>query len=364
MSPAKASVFQSSSQCTNLRNTDTQTAGDLGGRIDRQTSPLLSNGGDKSPVSRNIEDDSNLDIAIADSSNRNNRQPISVMDSRGKGSRMKRRRIVSDPDATDDQSPSTQFRVKEEPPQSDIMMLDRSAVQVEDEEGTTLDIENSNYVPAAKISIKGTVGQRKVVDGGEESPERAAVESAIDVQDEGQLLRGSREQEPSMFSKAQLTTYAKKRKALDSQQITSNRAETPSPGDKANGTTQEPSTAPAFSTPTSGRANASPNQTSSYITRAKTAKSSLNATESISHGSPLPKKRPQARMRNEEQHSERSPKVVHVKEEAPDSMSDGRPRITGGDDEGTFIFPYHACYQRLFGEPYPSRPALHLAFQA
>jgi hypothetical protein len=288
------------------------------------------------PIPKDSAEDSTFGPGSHDSSTAAEHLPDNSTNSREKGTRTKRRRIVSDPDMVDAPSRLIPSQVKEEPSPTDVTMVDRTAFQVAADGTTTLEIEKSTQVVEVEVPILDTVGVKanKISDAGEESPERAAVESAIDEHHDEQSLGGTRDEEKSIVSKPRPKTYAKKRKALDNEQIASDRAETPTPGNKATSSIREPVSASALSTPLTGRSKPSLNQTSAYVTRAKNGNPSTTASDLKSQGSPFSKKRQQVRTSKNDENGEKSPGIVRVKEEAHDPMNDGRPRITGGDDEG------------------------------
>jgi hypothetical protein len=307
------------------------------------------------PIPKDSAEDSTFGPGSHDSSTAAEHLPDNSTNSREKGTRTKRRRIVSDPDTVDAPSRLIPSQVKEEPSPTDVTMVDRTAFQVAADGTTTLESEESAQVVEVEGPILDAVGvdANKISDAGEESPERAAVESAIDEHHEEQSLGGTREEEKSIVSKPRPKTYAKKRKALDNEQIGSDRAETPTPGNKATSTTRESASASALSTPLTTRSKPSPNQSSAYVTRAKLWNYTTTALDSNSHGSPLPKKRQQVKTSKNGEDGEKSPGMVRVKEEAPDPVNDGRPRITGGDDEGThtaIIYVYIAHLPSCFTE--------------
>lgn len=296
----------------------------------------------QTPIRKMIEDTLISDSPIGESSNGVVHQAKTVTGSRGRGARTKRRRVVSDPEAVNTQFRPLRNPIKEEPSQADAMMLDSAAAQDEDKT-TRLEIQDPRKVAGLASSQDKeravTVGAKKIMDAGEESPERDAVESAVDVQDDRQGLHFTKDEGNRTVGKSQPTTYAKKRKAVEPPQITSDRPETPMPGDRPDTVTQTLSPGIAFSTPLANRSKTSPNQHSSYITRSKIAKSSKIASDPNAPGSPFTMIRSHTKTSKGDEEQEKSPGIVHVKEEVSDSIFDGTPRITGGDDEGEDICP-------------------------
>lgn len=255
--------------------------------------------------------------------------------------RAKRRRIVSDPESGENQRHSQQIQVKQEPARSDIRMLDTPSFKAAAQDDETLDIEESAMMTEVEVSIPATVqpGVESLPEGGEDSPERAAVESAIGTQDGESTSNGILE-EPEIGSvKKPVTTYAKKRKTRDANQLMDGPAETPTLQALASDAMAESGKAPFVATPLSDPTKATPSQTSAYATRAKSGKSSKTgpaAEQSIaSSGSPLSRKRQHDNHSHGEGEGMISPGMVRVKEEIIDAPYNGRPRITGGDDEGT-----------------------------
>lgn len=289
------------------------------------------------PIPKEPAEVSTFGLASRDSSIAAEHLPDASTNSREKSTRMKRRRIVSDSETADAPTRPIQYQVKEEPSPTDVRMVDGTAFQVAAPGTTTLEKEELTQIIEVEVPLPTAVGigANKISDAGEESPERAAVESAIDEHHDQQSLGGTREEEKSIVNKSRVKTYAKKRKTLDAEQIASDRAETPTPRNKASYSTREATIPQALSTTPTGRSKPSPNQPSAHSTRAKTGISSSTALDLKSQGSPFSKKRQQARTSKNDEDGEKSPGMVRVKEEAPDPMNDGRPRITGGDDEGT-----------------------------
>lgn len=293
------------------------------------------------PIRKIAEDTLKSDPSTGGTSNGTVHQAEIVTGSRGRGARTKRRRIVSDPEAVDKQSRSLWNPIKEEPFQASAIMLECAATQDEEDKTTTLETRDSREVAGLASSKErtATVRAKKIMDVGEESPERAAVESAVDVQDDRPGLDFTKDGRKRTVSKSLPTTYTKKRKAVEPQQITSDRPETPMLGDRFETVTRNLSPGIAFSTPMANRTKPSPNQHSSYITRSKIAKSSKIASEPNVPGSSFTKIQSHAQTSTTDEEQEKSPGIVHVKEEVSDSIFDGILRLTGGDDEGEDVCP-------------------------
>lgn len=240
------------------------------------------------------------------------------------GVRAKRRRIVSDPE---DVSRSRQIQVKEEPGHSDAMMLDKSAT----EDVAALDMQESVTVTQVEVSIPTPMDTEMdtLREGGEDSPERAAVESAIDAQDGDSASQAIGEEE--IGTRKKLTTY-QKRKAKEAFQA-SHVGSTPNSKAMGKGVAAD------RNTPVDGTCSVDPaptTQTSAYPTRAKRSlkPSSMHDRPPVHAGSPFSKKR--LDKHGHAQSDDRmSPGAIKVKEEVLDPH-DGRPRITGGDDEGMY----------------------------
>lgn len=238
------------------------------------------------------------------------------------GVRAKRRRIVSDPEET--VRPSKPFQVKEESEHCDTMMLDKAATG----EDAALDMQEPVAVTQVEVSIPTNMDTEMIAsqEGGEDSPERAAVESAIDAQEGYPGPQALREEETSARRKPK--TY-QKRQAKDVNQSL-HIEETPNSNALGKHVSAERST-PVFRTPPADFSKTP--QTSSYPTRAKLAKSlktSSNDRPSIHSGSPFSNKRRHGDTKIDDR---MSPGAIKIKEEVLDP-NDGRPRITGGDDEG------------------------------
>jgi hypothetical protein len=241
------------------------------------------------------------------------------------GVRAKRRRIVSDPE---DVSRSQQIQVKEEPGHSDTMMLDKSAT----EDVAALDMQESVTVTQVEVSIPTPMDTEldTLREGGGDSPERAAVESAIDAQDGDSASQPIGEEE--IGTRKKLTTY-QKRKAKEAIQ-TLHVGDTPNSKALGKGLAAEKNTPVDRTSPGESATTATTPQTSAYSTRAKRSlkNSSIHDRPSVHAGSPFSKKR--LDKHGHAQSDDRmSPGAIKVKEEVLDPH-DGRPRITGGDDEG------------------------------
>lgn len=249
--------------------------------------------------------------------------------------RAKRRRIVSDPDLGLI-GKGTEIQVKREHVLTGLKNAtnDRHQALAEKtlETGTAMEIEIT-------IPTTGDIATTTdLLEEGEDSPERAAVESAIGAQDdEGMVVEEANETSGS--KKRSRRTYGKKRYADDLNQTTITRDETPTLDSSSTHAPQHTTEGTFLATPQSGRlvGNASNSYTPSYATRARSRKS--NKADAQSHLAQPDHSSPSMTTRhhgqgNMIQGEKNSPATVKVKEEVHDPAADGRPRIVGGDDEG------------------------------
>ncbi|KAJ9095492.1 hypothetical protein QFC20_006635 [Naganishia adeliensis] len=259
------------------------------------------------------------------------------VDNRRSGVRAKRRRIVSDPEFGESKRQSQQIQVKQEPLQSDVTMADMTTSNAVRGEDGTLDIEESVTVTEVEVSIPATMhpGMDTLREDGEDSPERAAVESAIGVQDEESTSQLMGEETESGTIK-KIRTYGKKRKAKEAIETLHVDPEVPASEAQGKNSVAERTTASTAATPPADLSRTTP-QTSTYATRAKLAKSlktvAGNEHPSVNSGSPFLKKRQHDKHSHAQSDDRMSPRAIKVKEEVLDSTYDGRPRITGRDDE-------------------------------
>lgn len=286
------------------------------------------------------------------------------VDNRRSGVRAKRRRIVSDPEVGETKRQSQQIQVKQEPLQSDVTMADMTTSNAVRGEDGTLDIEESVTVTEVEVSIPATMhpGMDTLREDGEDSPERAAVESAIGVQDEESTSQLMGEETESGTIK-KIRTYQKKRKAKETIEDLHVDPEVPVSEAHGNNSAAKRATASTAATPPADLSKTTP-QTSTYATRAKLAKSvkTVSGKEhpSVDSGSPFSKKRQHDKHSHAQSDDRMSPGAIKVKAEVLDSTYDGRPRITGGDDEGTnttlfylaFVLMQYATLQKI---PFASR---------
>ena len=304
------------------------------------TGPGIPNEHQGFSIHKNTEDSLNTDLPVNQKANADLLQVQKAVDIRGKSVRTKRRRIVSDSESAHAEKHPIADRIKQEPAQADASAPDSAAVSDGEDRATPPEETEVIRVGGVDQSMGRVAGVgAKNLDAGEDSPERAAVESAIDVRDESQNILSMQQETERAAGKPQPTTYAKKRKAPNNQQIASDRPETPMSEDRPDSNIHRSLPAAAFSTPTADRSKTSPNQHSSYVTRSKIAKSVGIASDPATLGSPHSRKRPQSKISKEDAELRTSVDRVQVKEEVSDTMFDGLPRITGGDDEGEYVYP-------------------------
>ncbi|KAJ9119076.1 hypothetical protein QFC22_003567 [Naganishia vaughanmartiniae] len=253
--------------------------------------------------------------------------------------RAKRRRIVSDPDSGPlGKAPEIQVKRERELPgpnnaRNDVyqpLLADKALQQ-----GIGMEIEI--LIPMTA----GTASATNLMEGGEDSPERAAVESAIGAQEEEGQVPGIAEDEINETSgskKRPRKTYGQKRNAEEMHRTTVARDDTPAPDTSSTSAVGHAIEGPLLATPQSGRlaVTASDSHTPSHATRARTGKPTKGEVQSHlarpDHSSPLLSSR-QYGKGNMIPGEKSSPAMVKVKEEVHDSADDGRPRIVGGDDE-------------------------------
>ncbi|KAJ9103278.1 hypothetical protein QFC21_002701 [Naganishia friedmannii] len=256
--------------------------------------------------------------------------------------RAKRRRIVSDPDSGSI-GKATEIRVKREheptiAPKNASNDVYQPLAEKTHEPGNAMEIEI--LVPMTADSAT----DKNLLEEGEDSPERAAVESAIGAQEDEGTAFGTAEDEMNETSgsiKRPRKIYGKKRLAGDMNQTTLARDETPTVDTSSTGAVGHAVEAHLLATPQSGRlAGTASNSTPSYATRARTGKSSKGETQAHiarpDHSSPSLTNRPYGKG-NMAPGEKTSPAMVMVKEEVHDPADAGRPRIVGGDDEGKLI---------------------------
>lgn len=270
------------------------------------------------------------------------------VDNRRSGVRAKRRRIVSDPESGETKSQSQRIQVKQEPIQSEVTMVDMTASNAAGEGAGALDTEVLGTMTEVEVSIPATMplGMDPSREGGEDSPERAAVESAIDAQD-GESTSQAMGEETESGTLRKIRTYAKKGKAKEAIETTHVDAEVPASEARGNILAASRSTAAIAAHPPADPSMMAP-QTTTYTTRAKLAKSlktvPANTNPSPNSGSPFSKKRQHDKHSIVRSDDRMSPEAIKVKVEVLDSTYDGRPRITGGDDEGRNTFLSHLAF--------------------
>lgn len=253
--------------------------------------------------------------------------------------RAKRRRIVSDPDSGSLEK-ATEIQVKREHELTGLKNAGNDVFQPlaerAPEPGTAMEIEI--LIPMTVESASAA----NLMEEGEDSPERAAVESAIGAQEEEGAVSEVAEEQIGGISESKKRprkTYGKKRQAEEATRTIAARDETPTLDASSNNTGRDAIEGHVIATPQSVRpaANASNSHTPTYSTRTRAGKS----TKSEAH-SQLARPDYSSPSLNIRQHGKpnlapgekSSPAMVKVKEEVRDPADNGRPRIAGGDDEG------------------------------
>ncbi|KAJ9101493.1 hypothetical protein QFC19_005144 [Naganishia cerealis] len=255
--------------------------------------------------------------------------------------RAKRRRIVSDPESAQRLGHATEIQVKREPERSRLTIasndtIDQPLVEKTLDSGSAMEIEV--LVPMNT----DTAGTASLLEEGEDSPERAAVESAIGAQEEEGTMLGIVEDgmhKRHGSKRRPRRTYGKKRHAEDTDEPTPAHGETPTRSSLSTSAARRGVENVLLSTPQSEKfiGTTSTPHTPSYATRARITKPTKDGSQpghsKGAHSSPSLIGRLHGKGNVDSVEEKSSPAVVKVKEEAADPAMDGRPRIVGGDDE-------------------------------